>query len=736
MQTLPEHDVVLMGIGHTNAHVLRMWRREPLPGARLTCVTDHPIATYSGMLPGVLAGLYARDEMEIDIVRLCAAAGARLIVGEVRGLDLDRRRLLFADRPPVPFDVLSIGIGSVPSLAGVDVGDASRLVGVKPMQTFLERIERLWHGVGAAAGPIDLAIVGGGAGGVEVAFTLPHHLRTRLGAERVTCTLVTSDTRLLRGSLPRTARRARHVLERRGISMVTGRRVVAVHGRELRLDDGSRREADVIVWTTEAAAPPVLARLGLPTDARGFLLTADTLQTTSGAPVFAVGDTGTIATSPAPKAGVYAVRQGPVLWQNLRHALAGTPLVRYAPQRGFLKLLNTGDGRALGEWRGVSFEGAWVWRLKDAIDRRFVRAYQDVAPMAAPEKVAAPPPEPMRCAGCGGKVGASVLARALARLEIPPHDHVLVGLAEPDDAAIVVAPGNRPIAVTVDFFEAPLDDPYLVGRLATLNAASDAFAMGASPWAALAMITLPAGSARAQEETLYQVLAGSLEELRQMGATLVGGHTIEGPRLTVGFTMLASSPAGGARTKRGLRPGDALVLTKPLGTGVLLAAHREARCRARCYTPLLSTMLASNHAAAATAEAFGVSGLTDVTGFGLAGHLLEMLRAGDVAARVDPDAVPSLPGAHALLDEGVESTLAPANRHAEADIDATGSRRDAAYRVLFDPQTGGGLLIGVAAARAEDLVAGLRAGGCPRAAIIGEVVPAVAGGRRLRVGPR
>ena len=260
------------------------------------------------------------------------------------------------------------------------------------------------------------------------------------------------------------------------------------------------------------------------------------------------------------------------------------------------------------------------------------------------------------------------------------------------------------MTVSVDFFAAPLDDPYLVGRIAALNAASDVFALGAAPWGALAMVTLPVGTPRQQEELLYQLLAGSLEEFRKMSATLVGGHTIEGPQLTVGFTVLAGQAAVPPRPKGGLRVGDRLVLTKALGTGVLLAAHMRARCLASWFGPLVASMLASNGPAAGCVEEFGIVGLTDVTGFGLAGHLLEMLRANDMATALHLESIPLLPGAGMLLSDGLESTLAAANRDAEADIDGGRDRTDPRYQVLFDPQTGGGLIMGVTAENLSGLL--------------------------------
>ena len=272
MHTLPDQDVILLGIGHTNAHVLHRWREQPPRGARLTCVSNDAVSAYSGMLPGVLAGQYPPERMEIDLEQLCAAAGARLVIADVTGLDVTRRQLLFADRPPLPFDVLSIGVGSVPTVEGVEIGDATRLLPIKPMQTFLARLdERLRQAMDQRRGlPIRVAIVGGGAGGIELALCLPSHVRTLLGENaHLDQTVVSADERLVPGSLKGTGRRIQRVLTRRGVRLVAGRRVVGVEGGRLALDAGMTVEADVIVWATGAAAPPLLATLGLPTDARG-----------------------------------------------------------------------------------------------------------------------------------------------------------------------------------------------------------------------------------------------------------------------------------------------------------------------------------------------------------------------------------------------------------------------------------------------------------------------------------
>jgi len=727
--SLPQRDVVLLGIGHTNAHVLRMWRMQPIAGARLTCVSNFPIATYSGMLPGVLAGQYATERMQIDLVRLCAASGARFVHDEVTGLDVDGRHLLLADRPPIPFDALSIGIGSVPTFEGVEEADET-LLAIKPMQTFIARLEaRLQSARDRHRDrPLRLAVVGGGAAGCELAFCLPRRVELLFGKAAMEITLIHAGEQLVMGALDSTSQRARRELEQRNVRLLLGERVKRAYCGTIELESGRQLDVDVALWATSAAAPPLLAKLNLPTDEDGFLLTDATLQTTAQAPIFAVGDTGTIESEHLPKAGVYAVRQAPVLWKNIQRLLAGERLVEYRPQRSFLKLLNTGDGRAIGEYPlgarwGITLHNRWMWKLKDAIDSKFIDKYQDYRPTEMSpagdeeERSAA-----MRCAGCGGKVAGSVLSRVLARLDVPPSEHVLVGLEKPDDAAVVQTPGGRPMTLTVDFFASPLDDPYLVGRIAVLNAASDVFALGGKPLAALAMITLPVGKPAAQEELLLQLLVGSMEELRKMGATLVGGHTIEGPQLSIGFTIAADQGEQPPRTKDRLRAGDRLILTKPLGVGVLLAAHMQAKCRAEWMEELLKTMLASNQTAAGLLNEFGIAGVTDVTGFGLAGHLLEMLEASRVQAKLRLDAIPLLPGAAELIDAGVESTLAPANRAAEAAMQvAAGMHNAAHYKALFDPQTSGGLLMGVAADRVDDFRLRLSELGAS-SAVIGQIV--------------
>lgn len=721
-QQLASREVVLLGVGHTNAHVLRQWKMKPPADARLTCLSNFSQTTYSGMLPGVLAGQYQPEQMTIDLVRLCASAGARLIVNEVSGLDTKNRTIQFTDRTDIPFDILSIGIGSVPSQKGLEASDET-LVPIKPMQTFGHRLEeRLLETKKLRNGdrPIRIAIVGGGVGGVEIAFCLASRIEKAIGETPFEISLIHSGDELPAASAKSMQRIVKAELQRRNVQLILNSRVVRATNREIELEGGEVHSFDCAIWATGAAAPLLLNRFQLPKDDRGFLLTQSTLQVQGQSAIFAVGDTGTIENEPTLKAGVFAVRQGPVLWRNILNMLRGGKLEEYSPQRRFLKILNTGDGQAVAEYAGFSWRSTWCMKLKDRIDVKFMEMYQDYNPM----KMKPNPMNPesgMRCAGCGGKVGASVLRRALERIEQKPNKRIVVGLDAPDDDALFHAAENRLVSATTDFFAPPVDDAYTAGRIAALNSASDAFASGARPVTALAMATLPYGSHRQQQQMLYEFLAGAVREFDIMGATIAGGHTIEGPQAMIGFTVLSDQPDD-SLAKDALKPGDQLILTKPLGSGVLLAAHMLAECRWQWREILLRNMLISNQHASTIARQHGVRAATDVTGFGLAGHLLEMLKASHLPATIRLDELPLLPGANKLLKSGLESTLAPANRVIKSSIEANETvRARGRFAALFDPQTSGGLLLAVVPSRTNGLLVDLHAAGLTDATIIGEV---------------
>jgi len=730
------HDLVLVGGGHAHIQVLKRWAMAPVPGARLTLVVDRPIAVYSGMVPGFVAGQYSREDLEIDVRPLALRAGARCIVSPATGLDPDARRLLLADRPPITYDTVSFDVGS--TVAGLEIpGSREHAIPTRPIGEFVRRVDEVLAGVRGRKA-FRVVVVGAGAGGVEVAFTLAARLRSEPG-RRVDVLLLEGGSRVLPGYAASAARRVEAAAAARAVTIRCDAAVARVETDAVHLAGGERIATDATVWVAGAAALPIFAGSGIETDARGFARIRPTLQCRGHDDVFAVGDCAAWTAGPAlAKAGVYAVRQGPVLAHNLTARARGGRLRAYRPQRDFLSLLNLGDGRAIGTKWGVAAEGRALFALKDWIDRRFVRRFQVLGPDDAvtPDFAASPMPGgDMLCGGCAAKVGESALTRALERLGPTSHPAVILGLAQPDDAAAVETDRGEIVAATVDGFRAFTDDPYLVGRVAAVNAISDLWAKGVAPRFALAQVTVPDDDPVRAEETLYQVMAGARAALDADAVTLVGGHTTTGPELVVGFAVwgLAASPDELIRLG-GLAPGDHLVLTKPLGTGVLLRADMRGMARGEWIEAACASMLRSNGPAARAAGPLRPSAATDVTGFGLAGHLGSMLRASKVSAVLDLDALPALPGALSLLGRGVRSTAHPENAKARRAMwVAEAAARRPALDLLFDPQTSGGLLIGIPVERRDALLQALRAAGDPAAAVIGVVAAPRADGALIEI---
>lgn len=752
-------DLILIGGGHSHVGVLKAFGMQPLPGVRITLICTDAHTPYSGMLPGYVAGHYDFDAVHLDLLRLCVFAGARFIQAEVTGIDRIHRKVQLRSRPALDYDIVSINTGSTPQTDTID-GAAEFAVCVKPIASFNQRWLALLAQVRQGLGPKRIAVVGAGAGGVELLLAMQHRLEAEVralnpSAAPIAFELFTSSATVLPTHNTRVQQRFLTLLKRRRVTVHCNARIdqVSAQGVHQSGPEHSAADhwtaADAVFWVTQAGGGAWLQETGLACDAHGFVRVNTQLQSISDTRIFAAGDVASMAGFALEKAGVFAVRMGKPLARNLRNALLGKPLQAYRPQTRWLALISTGDRYAVASRGTLDFAGKWVWRWKDWIDRRFMARFTDlgIAQMAQPNSSAithtfadqsvdeseqALSVLAMRCGGCGAKVGASVLAPALAALKPLNNPAVLVGLQSPDDAAIVQVPEGHALVHTVDFFRAFVDDPYRFGKIAANHALGDIFAMGARPQTATAIATVPPGLDRQTQATLIQMMVGAVEVFNAAGCTLVGGHTGEGQELALGFAingLVQVSPQGelqGVMRKAGMQAGDVLILTKPLGTGTLFAAHALGLARGRWIEAALSHMEQSNLGAAQTLKAHGARACTDVTGFGLLGHLVEMTRPSGVDAEIHLEALPVLDGALECLGWGQVSSLHNANarmRSALAHPVAVEPRHAQRLSLLFDPQTAGGLLACLPASHFAACLQALQAQGYTGSAIIGRVLP-------------
>lgn len=708
-------DLVLIGGGHAHALVLRMWGMRPMAGVRLTLIDPRPMAPYTGMLPGFVAGLYARDEIEIDLVRLARFAGARIVIGAAEHIDPVARIIQVGDRR-IGYDVASVDVGITGDLPDVP-GFAEHGVPAKPFARFSAGWEafqnRVDQGERACA-----AVIGAGLGGVELALAM----RGRLGPDAQLSVIGSSG---VSGIGPALKHRLLSELRAKGIALHQGR-VVQVEAKAVTLEGGQKIPTGVVVGAAGATPQGWIAGSGLPVQ-DGFLRVGPYLQVEGHETLFAVGDCAHLTHAPRPKAGVFAVRSAPVLFHNLRAALSGGGMKRFAPQRRFLRLVALGDGRAVADryhaqpWAPA---GRAIWAWKDRIDRRFMARLQDLPQMPLPRPPTGAKAQGVSdildqaplCAGCGAKVGGGLLAGVLADQPGVQRDDVVTG---PGDDAGVLQIGGRYQVLSTDHLRGFSEDAGLVARVAAEHALGDVRAMGAEPQSALAQIILPRGSDRIQARVMAEIMAEVGEVFAQNGAAVLGGHTTMGAELTIGFTVtgMRDVPPIGLG---GARAGDALILTGAIGSGVLLAGEMQRLARGRDIAALWSAMSSGQNGRVAAPILAQAHAMTDVTGFGLAGHMMAICRASGVGAEMQLDQVSVFDGALDLAAAGVVSTLYPANVDNAPVFSALIDPDTPRMRLLHDPQTAGGLLAAISAGRANEVLSALQKAGV-QAAIIGRV---------------
>ena len=417
-------DLVLIGGGHSHAIVLKMFGMKPLPGVRLTLISDVLYAPYSGMLPGHVAGFYGYDECHIDLRSLSEFAQCQIFVDRAIAIDFNKNRVICQNRPPVNFDLLSIDIGSTPATLSVP-GAAKYAIPAKPVPEFLANWNQLLEfQKNHPDKPLRIAIVGGGAGGVELALNMQSRLQEKgrrkfgngfcngfngwilrengrvkeEGEEELEIHLFHSGAELMPGHNYKVRHRLKEILISRGIKVHLMAKVSAVQKQEMIeiasnaqcpmpkaqlpmpdyqicCESGFKLKCDRIFWVTQASAAHWIAESGLATDSNGFMQVNDCLQSVSHPHVFAAGDIAVMVNHPRPKAGVFAVRQGKPLFENLQQFLLAKPLKPFAPQSQYLGLIGTGNKSAIASRGNFMWESPLLWYWKDWIDRKFMKIF-------------------------------------------------------------------------------------------------------------------------------------------------------------------------------------------------------------------------------------------------------------------------------------------------------------------------------------------------------------------------
>ncbi|WP_071516922.1 selenide, water dikinase SelD [Geitlerinema sp. PCC 9228] len=733
-------DLVMVGGGHSHAIALKLWGTHPIPGVRVTLLTDTSHTPYSGMLPGYVAGFYTYDECHIDLHQLANFAGAHMIRDRAVGLDLQENRVLCAEHPPIRFDVLSLDIDSTPQQSTIP-GAAEYAIPIKPVTQFLQVWQQITESIQSASGfvetlpyPLRLAIVGGGVGGVELALSMDACLRRLKHPAEVH--LFQRRQELVPQQNAATRRRLHRWLQHRRIRVHTSATISQITKQrriyQLQCQSGKSWQCDRVFWVTNASAPPWIAESGLDTDREGFVLVRDTLQSVSHPQVFAAGDIATMQRYPRPKAGVFAVRQGKPLFQNLQRALLEKPLQPFTPQKKYLILIGTGQGKAIAS-RGSCAWGPspWLWHWKDRIDRQFVARFQNLAATQPP--VQSSKAFPYTDSGNDGiSLSSAFIQRVLVRVERdaaiwkpPTQQQRTMDPTAARSCKVFQVSSESSILETIDYLYAVVGDGFLFGKIVARHCLSQQWAMGATPQHAMAIAVVTHGNDLVTAESLYQLVNGTIQGLSPV--PLFGIQASKSRRMALGLAIQGKMPGENVGVSNRLYPEQTIFVTKALGVGTLLAADCQLQAKGRWVETAIASMLLANENAALCLRQHGATACVSLGEEGLAGYLWELVRVSRVGVELILGTLPSLEGAIATLEAGIVSPRHQENQKIalhlrNADRFMGDPQTEPQYHLLFDPQISGGLLAAVPNERANACLQALYELGYTDSTMVAQVV--------------
>lgn len=705
--------LVLIGGGHAQIQVLKSFAMKPVKGLAITLITDVLNAPYSGMLPGFVEGVWHADDIHIDLTRLASFAGASLIHAPVSAIDPKARLVHFKDRPPLGYDLLSLNCGAVPDLDKIKGAD-SHSIAVKPIAHFLAQLPDKTDENNV------INIIGAGVAGLELAFAFSK----RYESQNIDINVFSRAESILPSMPKKAGRLIARLAKDKGITIYDSTAISAMDAGHITSTDGRKFVSGLNFVVTGVKAGPFIASLDATLDKDGFVSVSDTLQSTYFPEIFAAGDVASLADHPREKAGVFAVRAGAILAENLRRMIYQQPLKKWRPQKRYLALIGTADGKAVAIRNGLVAHSKLFWRLKVRIDTAFMDKFNHLPEMSIKAPLALPFYEmrysttsdpifaEMRCTGCAAKASATLLERAMSRAQIAAKalgvDSSLLAdnNALCDDAGLTAAI-TADLRHSFDSLTQMVPDPFIFAQIAVNHALSDLYVAGAKPLYAQAHINLEEASEPYQQEIATQLLTGALVGLGAAQARLIGGHTSQSRAASLGFAVT------GAQTHflADYEPSRTyvLVMTKQLGIGIALAASMRQKAGSALHQEVIDAMLLSNQQATDQLFAHGAIAMTDITGFGLARHTHNLIsRLPDaLGVRISLSDLPVFDGLEALVKSGIRSSLFEKNKQAGGVSPTPSADQDWRLNLLFDPQTSGGVLALLPAASADQAIAAL-----------------------------
>ena len=685
------NDLVLIGGGHSHLSVLMKLSKRPINGNRITLITNEIDTPYSGMIPGYIEGIYSWRDSHIDLYRLCLKLNVRFIHAEVERVSAYEKEIYFKDRPKIKFDVLSINTGIQSNNREIK-GAAKYCLPVKPISklanNFLNKITNFK----------SIAFIGGGAGSVELALAIKKRFLNI--NQDIKITIITGKRGLLSTFPQKTKLTSLKTLEKFKIDIIEYKRVLEVKPKQIILSDKSMLKIDKAILSTNSMTPKWLAKSDILLTKDNYILVNKSFQTNYKY-VFASGDVIDFNNQNLKKAGVFAVRSGKPLAINIKQFILGKKLVEYKFNKNYLALIGTSKRSAIATKYNLTFNSRFFFYLKKYIDQNFIKKFSDFKIrkkftlealktdvlnifVKHKEKIT-DKNDIMQCKGCAAKVPLNALKQAL------PKDIVSTS----EDAVSV--PGHPELYQTVDMISSIITDPFLLGKIAANHSISDMVSVNSKITSAMMILQLPLSKTEINSRDLEQVLLGANEIFKTIDCPLIGGHTMIGKDKDpiIGFSILGQKQKKIKimKNRRKIKTKDLLILTEKIGSGLIFAGINNYLIDSYFQTDVIKQMIKGNLNFGKISNHLNILSMTDITGFGLANHLLNLIKRDNskTGLTIYPNKIPLFQGVNECLNKDIKSSLFKSNYDiAQKDIIY---KRDKSKldNILYDPQTVGGI---------------------------------------------
>ena len=686
-QEIPiNNDLVLIGGGHSHIMLMMELSKKPIQGNRITLISKEIDTPYSGMIPGFIEGIYTWRETHIDLYKLCFKLNIRFIHSEVLEISAINKEIILKNRPKIKFDVLSINTGIQSSNKTIKVAH-KYCVPVKPISklsnNFLTEIKT----------NNNIAFIGGGPASVELALGLRKRFKNTKSNLKIS--IITGKNGLLSSFPNKTRKAAKQTLQNAQIDVIEKVEVIEVQKDTLILSDKTKLKIDKSILSTNGMAPEWIKKSDIILNRNNFIIVNNKFQTNYNY-VFAAGDIVDFNNQNLSKSGVYAVKSGKPLARSIRGFIQKKIPVPYKFNKNYLSIIGLSNGLAIATKYNFTFTSRFSFLLKKLIDQKFVKKFNDLNQdnnyifrnlfkvfNVIIQNNKNIPSYQMQCRGCAAKVDFNSLKTTLSK-EI---------ITTSEDAINI---NNYPkLYQSVDMISSIVSDPYLLGKIAANHAISDIIAVNSKLISALMILQLPFSNSEINSRDLEQVTSGATEVLKLANCSISGGHTMIGKDKdpVIGFSVIGEKKSVNNKTLSKLKVNDILILTERIGSGIIFAGINNDIIDSYYQIEVLNQMSQGNINFSKISDRLKILSMTDITGFGLANHLLNLIKrdVGKTGLTIYPDKIPIFNGVTEALSKNVRSSLFEKNFNTAQKELVYDREIKLIDEILYDPQTVGGL---------------------------------------------